>query len=160
MRWATAIETMILMLWSVPLDAQSVAGPQQPAVASDSAPISSGLQDLDAMTFSCARSALNAAARAAAKVPTQGTYQFVFFKTLTGSHHARFEVHFKSNYEGEPDLKYCVMLYCQQGWDPATAQPSVTLMTATPQASTAPSTMGSCTEELSGGRKSSKHAAK
>ena len=159
MRWATAIGTITLMLWGASLDAQSVAGPQQPSAASDSAPASTGLQDLDAMTFSCARSALNAAARAAAKVPAQGTYQFVFFKTLTGSHHARFEVHFKSNYEGEPDLKYCVMLYCQQGWDPAAAQPSVSLMTATPRASATASTMGSCTDELSGGRKSSKHKA-
>jgi hypothetical protein len=146
MRWATVIGTSTLVLWSASLGAQS-------------APASTGLQDLDAMTFSCARSALNAAARAAAKVSAQGTYQFVFFKTLTGSHHARFEVHFKSNYEGEPDLKYCVMLYCQQGWDPAAAQPSVTLMTATPRGSAAASTMGSCTDELSGGTKSSKHKA-
>jgi hypothetical protein len=37
-------------------------------------------------------------------------------------------VHFKSNYEGEKDLKYCVAIYCQQGWDPKDTQPMVTLM--------------------------------
>jgi len=37
-------------------------------------------------------------------------------------------VHFKSNYEGEKELKYCVAIYCQQGWDPKDTQPMVTLM--------------------------------
>jgi hypothetical protein len=88
----------------------------------------SGLGDLAAMTFGCPKAALNAAAREAAKVRTQGTYQFAFFRIVSDSHHAAYEVHFKSNYQGEKDLKYCVALYCQQGWDPATAKTSVILM--------------------------------
>jgi hypothetical protein len=71
---------------------------------------------------------LNAAAREAAKVPSQGTYQFAYFKIVSASHHAAYEVHFKSNYEGEVDLKYCVSIYCQQGWDPKTTKASVTLI--------------------------------
>ena len=87
-----------------------------------------GLTDLDAMTFSCPKAGLNAAAREAAKVPSQGTYQFAYFRIVNDSHHASYEVHFKSNYQGEADLKYCVALYCQQGWDPKTAKATVTLM--------------------------------
>jgi hypothetical protein len=87
-----------------------------------------GLSDLDAMTFGCPKAALNAAAREAAKMPAQGTYQFAYFKILSDSHHAAYEVHFKSNYAGEADLKYCVAIYCQQGWDPKTTKASVTLM--------------------------------
>ena len=87
-----------------------------------------GLGDLDALTFSCPKAGLNAAAREAAKAPSQGTYQFAYFKIINDSHHATYEVHFKSNYAGEVDLKYCVVLYCQQGWDPTTAKTSVTLM--------------------------------
>jgi hypothetical protein len=87
-----------------------------------------GLGDLDAMTFSCPKAGLNAAAREAAKVPAQGTYQFAYFRIINDSHHATYEVHFKSNYEGEADLKYCVALYCQQGWDPTTTKTSVTLI--------------------------------
>ena len=41
---------------------------------------------------------------------------------LNDSHHASYKVHFKSNYAGEPDLKYCVLVYCQQGWDPKTTK--------------------------------------
>ena len=91
------------------------------------APASDGLSELDAMTFSCPKAGLNAAAREAAKVPSQGTYQFAYFRIINDSHHATYEIHFKSNYEGEPDLKYCVAVYCQQGWDPKT-KTSVTLM--------------------------------
>ena len=80
------------------------------------------------MTFSCPKAGLNAAAREAAKVPSQGTYQFAYFKIINDSHHASYEVHFKSNYQGEADLKYCVAIYCQQGWDPKTTKTSVTLM--------------------------------
>ena len=83
---------------------------------------SDGLRDLDAMTFSCPKAGLNAAAREAAKVPSRGTYQFSYFEIISDSHHASYEVHFKSNYEGEPDLEYCVSIYCQQGWDPKTTQ--------------------------------------
>jgi hypothetical protein len=57
-----------------------------------------GLSDLNALTFSCPRAGLNAAARQAAKVPSQGTYQFAYFKIISGTHHAAYEVHFKSNY--------------------------------------------------------------
>ena len=74
------------------------------------------------------RAGLNAAARQAAKAPSQGTYQFSYFKIINDSHHAAYEVHFKSNYEGEPDLQYCVEIYCQQGWDPKTTKTTVTMM--------------------------------
>jgi hypothetical protein len=87
-----------------------------------------GLSDLDAMTFGCPKAALNAAAREAARMPAQGTYQFAYFKILNDSHHAAYEVHFKSNYPGEAELKYCVAIYCQQGWDPKTTKTLVTLM--------------------------------
>ena len=69
-----------------------------------------------------------AAAREAAKAQSQGTYQFSYFKIVKDTHHSFYEVHFKSNYSGEPDLKYCVAIYCQQGWDPKTSQTSVRLM--------------------------------
>jgi hypothetical protein len=91
-------------------------------------PPDAGLNDLASMTFGCPKAALNAAAREAAKVRSQGTYQFAFFRIVNDAHHAAFEVHFRSNYRGEKDLKYCVAMYCQQGWDPKTAQTSVTLM--------------------------------
>jgi len=100
----------------------------QPAPVASAAAARDGLDDLDAMTFGCPKAALNAAAREAAKVPSQGTYQFAYFRIHSDSHHASYEVHFKSNYQGEADLKYCVAIYCQQGWDPATTKTSVTLM--------------------------------
>ena len=77
--------------------------------------------------------ALNAAARRAASVPTEGKYQFSYFNLISDSHHAQYEVHFKSNYEGESDLKYCVEIYCQQGWDPKTAKATITLMSDAPK---------------------------
>jgi hypothetical protein len=92
------------------------------------APARDGLGDLNAVTFSCPKAGLNAAARRAAKVPSQGTYQFSYFKIVNDTHHAAYEVHFKSNYDGETDLRYCVEMYCQQGWDPKTSKMSVTLM--------------------------------
>ena len=91
-------------------------------------PATEGLSDLDAMTFSCAKAGLNAAAREAAKVPSQGTYQFSYFTIVSDSHHSSYEIHFKSNYQGEADLKYCVSIYCQQGWDPKTTKTSLRLM--------------------------------
>jgi hypothetical protein len=91
-------------------------------------PASDGLSALNAMTFSCPKAGLNAAARQAAKAPSQGTYQFSYFKIISGGHHAAYEVHFKSNYAGEPDLRYCVEMYCQQGWDPQTTKTTITLM--------------------------------
>jgi hypothetical protein len=108
---------------------------EQPAPVAGTARGSDGLSDLDAMTFGCPKAALNAAAREAAKVRSQGTYQFSFFRINNDSHHASYEVHFKSNYHGEGDLKYCVAIYCQQGWDPKTTKTSVTLM-GTARAST------------------------
>jgi hypothetical protein len=108
---------------------QAVPTPQaQAAPVAGTAPASDGLSDLDAMTLGCPKAALNAAAREAAKVPSQGTYQFAYFSIVNDSHHSSYEIRFKSNYEGEADLKYCVAVYCQQGWDPATAKPSVTLI--------------------------------
>ena len=109
--------------------AQTVPTPQQHAApAASIAPATDGLSDLDAMTFGCPKAALNAAAREASKVPSQGTYQFAYFRIINDSHHASYEIHFKSNYEGEADLKYCVAIYCQQGWDPKTTKTSVTLI--------------------------------
>ena len=87
-----------------------------------------GLSDLDAMTFACSKAALNAASRAAAKAPTQGTYQFSYFAIVQDSHHATYEVRFSSNYSSEPELRYCVAIYCQQGWDPIKTKANVTLM--------------------------------
>ena len=87
-----------------------------------------GLADLDAMTFDCVKAGLNAAAREAAKVHTQGTYQFDYFRLLNDSHHSAYEVHFKSNYPGEPELRYCVAIYCQEVWDPKSTRPSVSLI--------------------------------
>jgi hypothetical protein len=108
--------------------AQTVPTPQdQSAPVAGTTPASDGLGDLDGMTFSCPKAGLNAAAREAAKVPSQGTYQFAYFRIINDSHHATYEIHFKSNYEGEADLKYCVAVYCQQGWDPKT-KTSVTLI--------------------------------
>ena len=101
---------------------------QAQAQAAPDAPVPEGLSDLNALTFSCPRAGLNAAARQAAKVPSQGTYQFAYFKIISGTHHAAYEVHFKSNYTGETDLRYCVEMYCQQGWDPRTTKASITLM--------------------------------
>lgn len=89
---------------------------------------SHGLADLDAMAFECPKAALNAAAREAAKAPSQGTYQFSYFNIIHDAHHAFYEVHFKSNYQGEPELKYCVSMYCQQGWDPKKSKTEITLM--------------------------------
>jgi hypothetical protein len=91
-----------------------------------------GLDALNAMTFDCPRAALNAAAREAAQVPSQGTYQFAYFTIVSASHHAAYEVRFTSNYPGEKDLDYCVAIYCQQGWDAQTTKTSVTLLTPAP----------------------------
>ena len=101
---------------------------QDIGAAPQAVPPSAGLSDLAAMTFSCPQAALNSAAREAAAAPSEGTYQFSYFRIVNDAHHATFEVHFKSNYVGEPELKYCVALYCQQGWDPRTAKTTVTLM--------------------------------
>src|SRR5947208_3499654 len=117
-----------LGLWGTVPGAQTASpvtqGANAPQEQSDpvpeTLPANNGLGDLAAMTFGCPKAALNAAAREAAQVPSQGTYQFSYFKIINDSHHSTYEVHFKSNYEGEKDLKYCVAVYCQQGWDPTT----------------------------------------
>jgi hypothetical protein len=130
---ATALATVSSLPHAQPLPAvaQSTRDSQeQSAPAAGTAPANDGLSDLNAMTFGCPKAGLNAAAREAAKVQSQGTYQFSYFKIVNDSHHASYEVHFKSNYVGEPDLKYCVAVYCQQGWDPATTKTSVRLMTS------------------------------
>jgi hypothetical protein len=109
--------------------AQTVPTPQeQSAPVAGTAPASDGLSDLDTMTFGCVKAGLNAAAREAAKVPSQGTYQFSYFRIINDSHHSSYEIYFKSNYLGEADLKYCISIYCQQGWDPKTTKISVRLM--------------------------------
>src|SRR5687768_9316512 len=84
--------------------------PGAPASATDPPP-PDNLSDLASMTFGCPKAALNAAAREASKVRSRGTYQFSFFRIVSGSHHAAYEVHFKSNFSGEKDLKYCVAIY-------------------------------------------------
>ena len=114
-----ALAALFLLWSSVPRAQDAPAG---------TPPDDSGLNDLAAMTFGCPKAALNAAAREAAKVRSQGTYQFSYFRIVSNSHHAAYEVSFKSNYQGEKELKYCVAMYCQQGWDPKTARMSVTWM--------------------------------
>lgn len=118
----------IIVMTAVALAACGAVSFAQDETVPAGAAVGSGLSDLNAMTFGCPKAALNAAARQAAKAPSQGTYQFSYFKIVSDSHHAAYEVHFKSNYEGEADLKYCVAMYCQQGFDPATTKTEVTLM--------------------------------
>jgi hypothetical protein len=123
--FVAGIAVVVTLSGSAP-DAQT-AKPEAPADAA-SAPADNGLRDLASMTFGCPKAALNAAAREAAKVRSQGTNQFSFFKIISDSHHGAYEVHFTSNYAGEKELKYCVAMYCQQGWDPNTTKTTVTLM--------------------------------
>lgn len=73
------------------------------------------LSDLQSLTFTCPRAGLNAAAKEAAKAPTAGTYQFTYFKLVSSTAQSFYEVGFKSNVSGEPDLNYSVSLYCQSG---------------------------------------------
>jgi hypothetical protein len=120
---------------------------EQIAPSERAASAAAGLSDLDAMTFGCPKAALNAAAREAAKVRSQGTYQFSYFKIINDSHHSSYEIHFKSNYEGEPDLKYCVAMYCQQGWDPTMTKAEVTLMGNTRQSARMPAHGADCREK-------------
>ena len=81
---------------------------EQPAAVPPAASAGTGLSDLETLTRSCSMAALNAAARRAADAPSQGKYQFSYFNLISDSHHGQYEVHFTSNYEGEPVLKYCV----------------------------------------------------
>ena len=125
---AAVVWSTVPLAQTAPVITQAAPAQQeQSAPAAQTPAANEGLSDLAAMTFGCPKAALNAAAREAAKVRSQGTYQFAYFNLITDSHHASYEVHFKSNYEGEKDLKYCVALYCQQGWDPRTTKTAVTL---------------------------------
>ena len=117
---------------------------EKPADGTAAAPVASGLSDLETLTRSCSTAALNAAARRAASVPTQGKYQFTYFSLISDSHHALYEVHFRSNYQGESELKYCVEMYCQQGWDPKTAKATITVLSNSPQRDAAKSHAGGC----------------
>ncbi len=102
--------------------------PDQAAPKAAPAAAEINLNDLNAMTFGCTKAGLNAAAREAAKAPAQGTYHFSYFRLVSSSHHSTYEVHFKSNNYEDQELRYCVSVYCQQGWDPKTAHLSVSLM--------------------------------
>jgi hypothetical protein len=135
MKKRIAMTAVALAAWSVTHAQSQTNQPTAatPPEATTPPAASDGLQDLATMTFGCPRAALNAAAREAAKAPSQGTYQFSFFRIINDSHHGLYEVHFKSNYEAEPELKYCVALYCQQGWDPATTRTSVQPMSSARQ---------------------------
>ena len=126
-----AIATALALALAGTAFAQNAAAPaggtpQQPAPGSEAA-VPAGLSDLEKTTFACPKAALNAAAREVTKYPSQGNYQFSYFNIVSASHHAAYEVHFTSNYAAEPVLKFCVALYCQQGFDPATTT-SVALM--------------------------------
>jgi hypothetical protein len=122
----SAVTAVLACSAVLPVRAQPATSTQEQSAA-DIAFARDGLGDLDRMTFDCPKAGLNAAAREALKHPSQGQYQFAYFKILNGSHHASYEVIFQSNQDAEPELRYCVSVYCQQGWDPAT-KTSVTLM--------------------------------
>ncbi len=127
--------------------AQSAQAPQEPsAQTAEAAAATGGLSDLNSLTFGCPKAALNAAARQASQVPSQGTYQFSYFNIVSNTHHAAFEVHFKSNDADEPELKYCVEMYCQQGWDPKTAKTTITLMGSAPRRAGAGAHADSCSQ--------------
>jgi hypothetical protein len=153
-----------LVVWSTvphaqtaPEATQAAPPPQeQSAPVAETPPANDGLSDLAATTFGCPKAALNAAAREAVKVPSQGTYQFAYFKIISDSHHGSYEVHFKSNYQGEKDLKYCVAIYCQQGWDPRTTKTSVTLMSDARQPRGAAPHEASCGDKPAPGTRRSK----
>lgn len=116
------MKNIIILITTIALSACSTVTPtnqEQPIPVASITPASYGLSDLGAMTFSCPQAGLNAAAREAAKVPSQGRYQFAYFRIISDAHHSLYEIHFKSNYQVEADLKYCVSVYCQQGQNPA-----------------------------------------
>ena len=122
------MRTILLAVIAAVAASLSIAAQDQAGPPTETAPTTSGLSDLESITFGCPKAALNAAARRAAKVPSQGTYQFSYFNIVSDTHHAIYEVRFKSNYEGEAELRYCVEIYCQQGWDPKTAKTSIRLL--------------------------------
>ena len=99
---------LVTCAWLLTVAIQFVATPARAQTAAAPAPVAadtSGLADLDATTFSCAKAGLNAAAREARKAPSQGTYQFSYFRIANDAHHAAYEVHFKSNYPDEKELQ-------------------------------------------------------
>ena len=105
------------------------AGRIGPDRGESSAGEATGLSDLAAMTFGCPKAALNAAAREASQgARHREPISSRTSRSINDSHHAAYEVHFKSNYQDEADLKYCVAIYCQQGWDPKTTKVLVTKM--------------------------------
>jgi hypothetical protein len=122
----------------------ATAAQKQHAAAGAASAAGDGLSDLDKLTFPCVKAGLNAAAREAAKAPTQGSYQFAYFNIISDGHHSSYEVGFKSNYLEEPQLKYCVAIYCQQGWDPKTVTPSVSLIGTAPQSEGMAAHEGDC----------------
>ena len=164
MKNITAGIAIALLVWSTVPRAQNAPPATQPAPPSQqqstpvtqTPPADNGLNDLSAMTFGCPKAALNAAAREAAKVRSQGAYQFAFFRIISDSHHASYEVHFRSNYQGEKDLKYCVAIYCQQGWDPGTTKTSVTLIGDPHQPEGAEAHGAACADKPVPGRRRSK----
>ena len=121
---------LALVAWTTLSHAQTGDAAAQTAPVPQPQSAGDGLSDLNAVTFSCVRAGLNAAGREAAKTQSQGTYQFSYFKIIKDTHHSFYEIHFKSNYSGEPDLRYCVAIYCQQGWDPKNTQTSVRPMSS------------------------------
>jgi hypothetical protein len=48
---------------------------------------------------------LDASAREATKAPSQGNYQFSFFRIVSDTHCSTYEVHFNSNDEGAKDTQ-------------------------------------------------------
>jgi hypothetical protein len=125
---ACAMSAAATIAWGPASHAQTAPAGTPPASGPEeqtAAAAAGGLRDLDAMTFGCAKAALNAAAREAGQVPSQGTYQFSYFNILSDSHRSSYDIRFKSNAQGEADLKYCVSMYCQQGWDPRTTKATV-----------------------------------
>ena len=139
-------QRVTMMVVAIAASLAAVAAAQNVATTgppTNTAPVS-GLSDLETLTRGCPKAALNAAARRAASVPSQGKYQFSYFNIISDSHHALYEVHFTSNYEGESVLKYCVEIYCQQGWDPKDVKASITLMSNAPQRAASDTHAGSC----------------
>src|SRR5262245_47020440 len=96
--WVNAPQTPHEASAAAPPVAQAKPAASTETSTGTSEPLSQDLADLDAMTFDCPRAGLNAAAREASKVPSQGTYQFSYFRIVNDAHHASYEVHFKSNY--------------------------------------------------------------
>jgi len=140
------MRTVLLVIIAVVAASLSIAAQDQAGPPTETASTTSGLSDLESITFGCPKAALNAAARRASTVPSQGTYQFSYFNIVSDTHHAIYEVRFKSNYEGEAELRYCVEIYCQQGWDPKTAKTSIRLLPNAPQRATSVSHESTCHE--------------